>query len=177
MNTSIFYIEDAENVMVIDISTTCLSDVLKWLLVRKQCGQLRYLMTHTVILGQLENWIVCVLLATRTCNVWCKVLIRICRSIGRHFKYSGDTLNAACLPKLLLCLHGYTPTFLVLSRYDFVESQHKLTFYIKNTKESKRSKYPFTSYELVTMLYLVVNLVTNNFVFCAKIYLTKYVYR
>ena len=41
-----------------------------------------------IILGQSDDWIICELLATRTCNVWCYVLSRICRSIRHHFNRS-----------------------------------------------------------------------------------------
>jgi len=35
---------------------------------------------------QSDDWIFCVSLATRTCNVWRYVLSHICRSIGRHLE-------------------------------------------------------------------------------------------
>jgi len=41
-----------------------------------------------IILGQSDDWIICVLLATRTWNVQCYFLSRICRSIRHHFNRS-----------------------------------------------------------------------------------------
>ena len=43
-------------------------------------------------LGQSEDWIVCVYLATCACNIWCNILSLISRSIRRHFKCSADML-------------------------------------------------------------------------------------
>jgi len=43
-------------------------------------------------LDQFNDWFVCVFLATHTCIVWPHTLFCICRSIGRHFKRSVDTL-------------------------------------------------------------------------------------
>jgi len=56
-------------------------------------GKLGYVISH---LGQYEDWIVCVYLATTTCNVWRNMLSRICRSMECHFKSSGDTLIIIC---------------------------------------------------------------------------------
>jgi len=39
-------------------------------------------------LDQPEDWIICVLLAMHTCNVWRNMLSRTCRSTGHHFKPS-----------------------------------------------------------------------------------------
>jgi len=44
-------------------------------------------------LGQLEDWIFCVSLASRTCNVWRNMLSRIWQRMGRHFKGSVDMLT------------------------------------------------------------------------------------
>jgi len=43
-------------------------------------------------LGQSEDWILCILPTTRTCNIWCNMLSRICRSIRHHFKHSVDSI-------------------------------------------------------------------------------------
>ena len=43
-------------------------------------------------LHQSEYWILCLSSATRKCTGWRNVLFRICRSTGRHFKRSVNTL-------------------------------------------------------------------------------------
>ena len=56
---------------------------------RREVTKRHYAQRH---LSQSEDWIFCVSLATRTGNERRYALSRICRSIGRHFKRSVDTL-------------------------------------------------------------------------------------
>ena len=68
---------------IIDVSTPCLKSEMMFGLTN------RWILCH---LGQLEDWIFCVSLATPTCNGWRNVLSHICQRIGHHFKRSVDTL-------------------------------------------------------------------------------------
>jgi len=68
-------------------------------------------------LDQSKDWIICVSLETCTCIVWRNILSRICRSIGRHFKCSINTLIKKrhfivleSLHCMYLCVSCYVPT-------------------------------------------------------------------
>jgi len=62
-----------------------------------------YIITHNIILGQSEDWILCVPPVTRTCKVWRNALSRFCQSIGHRFNCSVGTLLTLWLS---LQIHG-----------------------------------------------------------------------
>ena len=68
------------------------SDHLKWDVFSNKRWEIMLRLNTQHHLGQSEDWLVCVLLAMCTCNVWCDMLPRICQSIGCHIKHSVDTL-------------------------------------------------------------------------------------
>ena len=74
--------------LAIEVSTICLSNLLKWGLANKKAGNCMFLRTMSFIKIRRVNHYV--LLATRTCKVWHSVLFRICRSNRPHFKLDID---------------------------------------------------------------------------------------
>jgi len=114
------------NPFVIDLSTSRLSDHVKWRLIRQN---LRNVRTHTVILDNQKT--VCASLFMRTCNVLRNMRSRICQSTRRHFKSSVDTLIVICFFQCVMfvclvhwinewmnktCLYNKTDNQLVLIR-------------------------------------------------------------
>jgi len=73
------------------VSTTCFWHTF-WNDVWSDERKLRNVITHNIICASQKERVLCVLLALRTCNVWCNVLFRIRRSIGRHCKRSVNNV-------------------------------------------------------------------------------------
>jgi len=97
----------------------------KWHLVRKRGGELRNV--------QSEDWICCVSLATRKCDVWHNVLCRTCRSIWRHFKRYVNTVIGRYIYASLVYQCPF-PTINILELTDFL--LHAPRCYIKCSRYS-----------------------------------------
>jgi len=93
-------------------------------------GELRNVLTREHHSSQSEDWTFCVSLATRTCNVWYKLLSPICQSTGRHFKHFVDML---IYRRIIWRCHSNSIWHKTITRQDHkvVSEKHKP---IKNTK-------------------------------------------
>ena len=80
----------------IDASTTHLAEHLKF--IQPNAGNYFTTSYKAHHLDKSKDWIFSILLTTHLRNIWCNMLSRICRSIGRQFK----CLSIRWLDKLLL---------------------------------------------------------------------------